>query len=64
VRIGGVLAVLVAVAIVLARTPWLGIVGFVAMGLGIATGVPLAIAAAGRTGRDADSAVAGITTVT
>ncbi|HTJ68953.1 MAG TPA: MFS transporter [Actinospica sp.] len=64
VRIGGVLAVIGAVAIVMARTPWLGIVGFAAMGLGIATGVPLAIAAAGRTGRDADSAVAGITTIT
>ncbi|HET9172074.1 MAG TPA: MFS transporter [Actinospica sp.] len=64
VRVGGVLAVIGAVAVVMARTPWLGIVGFAAMGLGIATGVPLAIAAAGRIGRDADSAVAGITTVT
>lgn len=64
VRIGGVLAVIGAVAIVMARSPWLGIVGFAALGLGIATGVPLAIAAAGRTGQDADSAVAGITTVT
>ncbi len=63
-RIGGALAVLGAVAIVAARTPWLGIVGFAAMGLGIATGIPLAIAAAGRTGQDADSAVAGITSIT
>jgi MFS family permease len=64
VRIGGVLAVLGAVAIVMARTPWLGIAGFAAMGLGIATGVPLAIAAAGRSGGNTESAVAGITTVT
>jgi len=64
VRVGGALAVLGAVAIVAARTPWLGIVGFAAMGLGIATGIPLAIAAAGRTGQDADSAVAGITSIT
>jgi len=52
------------VAIVPARTARPGIVGFAAMGLGIATGVPLAIVAVGRIGRDADSAVAGITTVT
>jgi MFS family permease len=64
VQIGGVLAVVGAIAIVMARSPWLGIAGFAAMGLGIATGVPLAIAAAGRTGRDADSAVAGITSIT
>ena len=52
-----------AVAVVAARSPWLGIVGFAALGLGIATGVPLAIAATGRTDQDADSAVAGITSV-
>lgn len=64
VRIGGALSVLGAVAVVAARTPWLGIVGFAALGLGIATGVPLAIAATGRTDQDTDSAVAGITTIT
>jgi MFS family permease len=63
VRIGGTLAVLGAAAVVAARTPWLGIAGFAALGLGIATGVPLAIAATGRTDEDADSAVAGITSV-
>ncbi|HWG27439.1 MFS transporter [Actinospica sp.] len=63
VRVGGTLAVLGAVAVVAARSPWLGIVGFAALGLGIATGVPLAIAATGRTDQDADSAVAGITSV-
>lgn len=64
VRIGGALAVLGAVAVVAARTPWLGIVGFAATGLGIATGVPLAIAAAGRSGRDSDAAVAGVSSIT
>ena len=64
VRAGGALAVLGAVAIVLARTPWLGIAGFAAMGLGIATGVPLCIAAAGRATKDADTAVAGISSIT
>lgn len=65
VRLGGVLAVLGAVAVAAARTPWLGIAGFAAMGLGIATGVPLAIAAAGRrTGQNSDAAVAGVTTIT
>ena len=64
VRFGGTLAVLGAVAIVAARTPWLGIAGFAAMGLGIATGVPLAIAAAGRATSDADAAVAGISSIT
>jgi MFS family permease len=65
VRLGGVLAVLGAAAIVAARTPWLGMAGFAAMGLGIATGVPLAIAAAGRSGGDsADAAVAGVASIT
>ena len=64
VRFGGTLAVLGAVAIVAARTPWLGIAGFATMGLGIATGVPLAIAAAGRATSDADAAVAGISSIT
>lgn len=64
VRIGGALAVLGAFAVVAARTPWLGIAGFAAIGLGIATGVPLAIAAAGRSGRDSGAAVAGVSTIT
>ena len=64
VQVGGALAVLGAVAIVAARTPWLGIAGFAAMGLGIATGVPLCIAAAGRATGDSDAAVAGISSIT
>jgi MFS family permease len=64
VRFGGALAVLGAAAIVAARNPWLGIAGFAAMGLGIATGVPLCIAAAGRATKDSDTAVAGISSIT
>lgn len=53
-----------AITVVLARSAPLGIVGFAVLGLGIATVVPLAIAAAGRTTQNADAAVAGITTIT
>jgi MFS family permease len=64
VRFGGTFAVLGAVVVVMSRNQWLGIGGFAAMGLGIATGVPLAIAAAGRSTGDADTAVAGISSIT
>jgi MFS family permease len=64
VRFGGLLAVLGIAGIVVSRSPWLGIAGFAAMGLGIATGVPLAIAAAGRATGDAETAVAGISSIT
>jgi MFS family permease len=64
VRAGGAIAGLGAVVIVLARQPAAGIAGFAALGLGIATVVPLAFAAAGRRGGDTESAVAGIATIT
>jgi MFS family permease len=64
VRCGGALAVLGAAMIVVSHNEWLGMVGFAAMGLGIATGVPLAIAAAGRATGDAETAVAGISSIT
>ena len=64
VRVGGTLAVLGAVGVVAARSPWPGIAGFAAMGLGIAASVPLCIAAAGRATKDSDTAVAGISTIT
>ena len=64
VRVGGVIAAAGAVIIVLARHPAAGIVGFAALGLGIATVVPLAFAAAGRRGGDTESSVAGIATIT
>ena len=63
VRLGGVVAVLGACMVALANTPLLGMLGFAAVGLGIATSVPLAIAATGRLGGNAEQAVAGITTV-
>lgn len=63
VRIGGVVAVAGACMVALAHDPVLGMLGFAAVGLGIATSVPLAIAATGRLGNNAESAVAGITTI-
>jgi len=64
VRVGGTLAVLGAAGVVAARSPWPGIAGFAAMGLGISTSVPLCIAAAGRATKDSDTAVAGISSIT
>jgi predicted MFS family arabinose efflux permease len=64
VRFGGLFAVLGVVTVVVSRNQWLGIAGFAAVGLGIATGVPLAIAAAGRATGDAETAVAGISSIT
>jgi len=63
VRIGGVIAVAGACMVALAHSPLLAVLGFGAIGFGIATSVPLAIAATGRLGGDAEAAVAGITTV-
>ncbi|MBR7832662.1 MFS transporter [Actinospica durhamensis] len=64
VRVGGAIAAAGAVLVVLARQPAVGIAGFAALGLGIATVVPLAFAAAGRRGGDTESSVAGIATIT
>ena len=63
VRIGGILAVAGACLVALATGQVLCIVGFAAIGLGIATSVPLAFAAAGRLGGDAEASVAGIATI-
>ena len=63
VRIGGGVAVAGACMVALAHGPVLAILGFAAIGVGIATSVPLAIAATGRLGGDAEAAVAGLTTV-
>jgi MFS family permease len=63
VRVGGVISVAGACMVALANGPVLAILGFAAIGVGIATSVPLAIAATGRLGGDAEAAVAGITTV-
>jgi predicted MFS family arabinose efflux permease len=64
VRAGGLLAAAGAVLISLTHSAALDIAGFAALGLGVSTVVPLAIAATGRLGDNADSAVAGITTIT
>lgn len=63
VRCGGVLATAGGCLVVFAHTAVLGFAGFSLLGIGIATSVPLAIAAAGRTRGDADAAVAGMTTL-
>jgi MFS family permease len=63
VRIGGVVAVAGACLVAMATGQILCIVGFAAIGLGIATSVPLAFAAAGRLGGDAEASVAGIATI-
>ncbi len=64
VRWGGVIAVAGTVMVALCHTPALCIVGFAAIGLGTATSVPLAFAAAGRLGgAGAEAAVAGIATI-
>lgn len=65
VRTGGALAACGTCLVVAARAPIPAILGFGLLGLGIATVVPLAIAATGRIEADvdADSAIAGITTI-
>jgi predicted MFS family arabinose efflux permease len=63
VRVGGLVALAGACLVVASRGPALGVVGFALLGMGIANVVPLAIAATGRLGGDADSAIASITTI-
>jgi hypothetical protein len=50
--------------VALGHSPAAAIAGFVLTGLGIATTVPLAFAASGRATAHAESAIAGIATVT
>jgi MFS family permease len=64
VRISGAVATLGGVLVVLAGHPLVAIAGFGLLGLGIAVVVPLAFAAAGRTGPNASQAIAGVATVT
>lgn len=63
VRAGGALAALGALLVVVARTPLLAIAGFALIGLGIATVVPLAFAAAGRAVPHAGQGIAAVATV-
>ncbi|MFI5713204.1 MFS transporter [Kribbella sp. NPDC051620] len=64
VRISGAVATLGGVLVVLAGHPLVAMAGFGLLGLGIAVVVPLAFAAAGRTGPNASQAIAGVATVT
>ncbi|MGP4044316.1 MFS transporter [Streptomyces sp. 2A115] len=64
VRIGGVLAVLGGLLIVVADHPAAAMAGFALLGLGIAVVVPLCFAAAGRSGPNPSLAIAGVATIT
>ncbi|MET7910811.1 MFS transporter [Streptomyces avermitilis] len=64
VRVGGVLATLGGLLVVIAWHPAVAMAGFALMGLGIAVVVPLAFAAAGRSGPNPSQAIAGVATIT
>ncbi|WP_338931004.1 MFS transporter [Streptomyces netropsis] len=64
VRVGGVAATAGGVLVVTAAGPVPAIAGFGLVGLGIAVVVPLAFAAAGRSGADPSRAIATVATVT
>ncbi|WP_030251491.1 MFS transporter [Streptomyces violens] len=64
VRASGVLATAGGLLIVLARHPVMAVAGFALIGLGIAVVVPLAFAAAGRSGPAPSQAIAGVATIT
>ncbi|MFJ8472468.1 MFS transporter [Kitasatospora sp. NPDC094011] len=63
-RLGGAIATLGGLLVVAADTPALAVPGFALIGIGIAVIVPLAFAAAGRTGGNPSQAIAGVATVT
>ncbi|MFF8372183.1 MFS transporter [Streptomyces lydicus] len=64
VRAGGALAAAGGLLVVLARHPATAMAGFGLLGLGIAVVVPLAFAAAGRSGPAPSQAIAGVATIT
>ncbi|MFJ9417369.1 MFS transporter [Streptomyces sp. NPDC101227] len=64
VRVGGVLATAGGLLIMAARHPAPAMAGFALMGLGIAVVVPLAFAAAARSGPAPSQAIAGVATIT
>ncbi|MFF2506847.1 MFS transporter [Streptomyces sp. NPDC058067] len=64
VRVGGVGAALGGLLVVVAPDPAVAMGGFGLMGLGIAVVVPLAFAAAGRSGPNPSQAIAGVATIT
>ncbi|MFF5455934.1 MFS transporter [Streptomyces sp. NPDC012950] len=64
VRVGGVVATLGGLLVVLAPHAAVALAGFGLIGLGIAVVVPLAFAAAGRSGPNPSQAIAGVATIT
>lgn len=64
VRTGGVLATAGGLLVVTAPHPALAMAGFGLIGLGVAVVVPLAFAAAGRSGPNPSQAIAGVATIT
>jgi MFS family permease len=64
VRAGGVLATAGGLLVVLAPHPAAAMAGFAGIGLGVAVVVPLAFAAAGRSGPNPSQAIAGVATIT
>ncbi|MEU5978076.1 MFS transporter [Streptomyces sp. NPDC047315] len=64
VRTGGVLATLGGLLVVSAPHPAVALTGFGFLGLGVAVVVPLAFAAAGRSGPRPSQAIAGVATIT
>ncbi|MCX4821706.1 MFS transporter [Streptomyces sp. NBC_01142] len=64
VRVGGVLATVGGLLVVVAPHPAVAMGGFALIGLGVAVVVPLAFAAAGRSGPHPSQAIAGVATIT
>ncbi|TPQ16004.1 MFS transporter [Streptomyces sporangiiformans] len=64
VRVGGVLATLGGLLVVVAQNAVVAMSGFALLGLGIAVVVPLCFAAAGRSGPNPSQAIAGVATIT
>lgn len=64
VRVGGVAATVGGVLVVLAPHAVVAMAGFGLIGLGVAVVVPLAFAAAGRSGPNPSQAIAGVATIT
>ncbi|MFJ9690181.1 MFS transporter [Streptomyces bacillaris] len=64
VRVGGVLATAGGLLVVFSPSPAAALGGFGLLGLGVAVVVPLAFAAAGRSGPNPSQAIAGVATIT
>ncbi|KRB68110.1 transporter [Kitasatospora sp. Root187] len=64
VRVSGCVATLGGLLVIGSDSPYLAIPGFALIGIGIAVVVPLAFAAAGRSGGNPSQAIAGVATIT